>query len=1214
MSESYSGLPGNPNSELSGSVSGRPPDLVIECESPVTLERHGSPVAVSDQRAAKKGRSQEVVSHISMMEVGNKPETTANVGSGRPSTGQVKPSFRDIIVGDTLNGVPRPTVDELEVEVLEEEVLVDNDGLMPKISFSEKFHCSIDQQLTNSGSDRRTLGDIWLLCDGTAVESHLLYFGGSPVPYYGTVVRIDYNTDVASRGRFARLAVTVNLDKPLISGIVIDGQWQPVEYEGLPSICYGCGKYGHSKEVCGQSGQKSVEDRMCGNKELNKEDLYGPWMQVSNRRRKPPVRKDVGAETGNGGIVGRASGSRFSALSQLQEHVIIGEDQHGVDVVTDQTRRVIGSSLARGKTILPPHAESSNARNSDVVELHNANSSPQKQDDGDRHEHTHKEATTILPRNTLSIASSEQVTMVDTSLSKGSHVAVQVGVPRAREQSERILPSSITGFGGSKGHDSGAGVFKKGARTKKRDPRSTSRVSLAGLVENLVSELDTAQPKLVQQSSELSGPIQGTVEAVQWRENTAFDPVGALDPVFNRYFKLYMNLHQPDMFVVIEPRISGSKADAFIRRSRFDSSFRVEAMGFSGGVSASCLMEPTLCIGSGKRETVGYGGDFNAISSCKEREGGSRRRSSISLSFTEFLFDSGLVDMSYNGPIFTWKRGNLSQRLDRGLCNDAWYDLYLNLEVFHLQRLGSDHCPIMIDTTCQRSAGYSRPFRFLSAWNDYSDFQSMLKASWNSDSSMEENIARFQHNSREWNEAVFGHIGRRKCLLLARIKGIERALAQSTSLNLLQLEGDLKNELDSVLEQEEHMWHQKSHSNWIAKGDRNTTFFHTSTMIRRKRNKHVLKKIAALPPPNPALGMDSLSWRWEDNQRFSTRSAYRVLCPRVLENAHSFWRLIWALQVPQRIRVFMWLVMREALLTNVEHTRRHMASSGLCRVCNREDEDVLHALRGCSRPRSVWLSLLPLSVSSMFMSLPLKEWVLANILPHGSCSRGDPGWPIKFVVICWLLWKRRCGLLLDAGFVDRGDLVSYGLKLAAEFTEGMKVAAMPHGLDTVTAPKWTCPKPGWVKVNADGAVDPKEGDAAARGVIRDDEGHWLGGFTRSLGSCTVLMSELWAIHDALSLAWSRGFRWVVLETDNLEASKIVAGSSPILIDNSLVIAIRNLLSYNWEVEVRHIGRAANGVADSLARMLRGAPIGSEMFVEPPMEAAAALLQDLSGLS
>ncbi|KAK8627800.1 hypothetical protein V6N13_135400 [Hibiscus sabdariffa] len=215
------------------------------------------------------------------------------------------------------------------------------------------------------------------------------------------------------------------------------------------------------------------------------------------RRRKPQIRKDLGVETGNGGLSGRASGSSFSALSQLHEHDIIGNDHNGIDVVTDQTRRVLGSTLARGKAITLPHAESSKARDSDEMVLQNEAPSPQKQDDGDRQEHTHKEVAATLSRNTFPIASSEQVTMVDTSLSKGSHVAVQVGASRARERSGRILPFLITGNGGNKGQDSGAGVLKKGVRTKKRDPMSTSRVSLAGLVENLVTELDTAQSNIV---------------------------------------------------------------------------------------------------------------------------------------------------------------------------------------------------------------------------------------------------------------------------------------------------------------------------------------------------------------------------------------------------------------------------------------------------------------------------------------------------------------------------------------------------------------------------------------------------------------------------------------------------------------------------------------------------------------------------------------------
>ncbi|GMJ15251.1 hypothetical protein HRI_005194300 [Hibiscus trionum] len=61
----------------------------------------------------------------------------------------------------------------------------------------------------------------------------------------GVMVRIDFNTSEGFQGRFARLVVVVKLDEPLFLGIVIDGEYQPIEYEGLSIICFGCGKYDH---------------------------------------------------------------------------------------------------------------------------------------------------------------------------------------------------------------------------------------------------------------------------------------------------------------------------------------------------------------------------------------------------------------------------------------------------------------------------------------------------------------------------------------------------------------------------------------------------------------------------------------------------------------------------------------------------------------------------------------------------------------------------------------------------------------------------------------------------------------------------------------------------------------------------------------------------------------------------------------------------------
>ncbi|PPD73539.1 hypothetical protein GOBAR_DD29535 [Gossypium barbadense] len=66
----------------------------------------------------------------------------------------------------------------------------------------------------------------------------------------GKVVKLDMNTDNRVRGRFACMAVYVNLDKPLVSQVLINGKIQRDEYELLPTVSFHYGRYVHVKEVC----------------------------------------------------------------------------------------------------------------------------------------------------------------------------------------------------------------------------------------------------------------------------------------------------------------------------------------------------------------------------------------------------------------------------------------------------------------------------------------------------------------------------------------------------------------------------------------------------------------------------------------------------------------------------------------------------------------------------------------------------------------------------------------------------------------------------------------------------------------------------------------------------------------------------------------------------------------------------------------------------
>ncbi|MFQ6643133.1 hypothetical protein Gotur_017314 [Gossypium turneri] len=62
----------------------------------------------------------------------------------------------------------------------------------------------------------------------------------------GRVAKLDFNTNNGVRGKFTRIALYINLEKALISQVLINGALQRIEYEYLPTVCFSYGHYGHT--------------------------------------------------------------------------------------------------------------------------------------------------------------------------------------------------------------------------------------------------------------------------------------------------------------------------------------------------------------------------------------------------------------------------------------------------------------------------------------------------------------------------------------------------------------------------------------------------------------------------------------------------------------------------------------------------------------------------------------------------------------------------------------------------------------------------------------------------------------------------------------------------------------------------------------------------------------------------------------------------------
>ena len=123
--------------------------------------------------------------------------------------------------------------------------------------------------------------------------------------------------------------------------------------------------------------------------------------------------------------------------------------------------------------------------------------------------------------------------------------------------------------------------------------------------------------------------------------------------------------------------------------------------------------------------------------------------------------------------------------------------------------------------------------------------------------------------------------------------------------------------------------------------------------------------------------------------------------------------------------------------------------------------------------------------------------------------------------------------------------------------------------------RWQWPQEGMVKLNVDGNSRGNPGYAGFGGLLRNDNGQWIFGFHGSVGISDNLLPELMVICMCLRLVWARGFRRVLCETDSTEAVRLVYASEVFHWYSAVVIEIKDWLSKDWEVSIKHVLREAN---------------------------------------
>ncbi|GAU39340.1 hypothetical protein TSUD_60910 [Trifolium subterraneum] len=215
------------------------------------------------------------------------------------------------------------------------------------------------------------------------------------------------------------------------------------------------------------------------------------------------------------------------------------------------------------------------------------------------------------------------------------------------------------------------------------------------------------------------------------------------------------------------------------------------------------------------------------------------------LQFNRWINECNLMEVTTAGTKFTWRgpqwngRDRVFKKLDRVLCNVSWRLKFHQGFAKVLPRLQSDHHPIIIILDGETNMGRNRPFRYEAAWATHDNFRQLLQENWIRGRDLVDVLSNLTSNLKVWNKVVFGNIFKRKKELLARLNGIQNSSNYDYSNFLETLENELQQQLTTTLYQEECLWYQKSRGKWIGDGDRNTKYYHSKAIVRRRRNKIV---------------------------------------------------------------------------------------------------------------------------------------------------------------------------------------------------------------------------------------------------------------------------------------------------------------------------------------------------------------------------------------
>ncbi|XP_029149625.1 uncharacterized protein [Arachis hypogaea] len=581
---------------------------------------------------------------------------------------------------------------------------------------------------------------------------HFLWRVGSTIRH---MLKIDRATSIHSRGKFARICVKIDLSKKLVPRISILGSTLNIEYEGLHLIYFSCEKYGYKVEQCSEAGEHKLDQLVV--------EMAGEEERATAARRRADV------------STGEVDRETPANQERIDDHIVQRINKNPPDfgpwmmVRRNQRRKQEEIPRKNKKQIQISNVMPNKETNGSMKNTFN--------EGGSRFNALYEERDNEMQDNLQpkeAMQSGSKLANSNQALKKNlSHKGLDCPKP-INQAPDRALVSTLPRSNRSNigplnqtrnqlNKEEGAKVVlrKPGAGRNPQGPQKTAALKIGPMLTK--KGFKPKQKMMDKGSLSLWAAIHSMDNAVS-SSSKSTDREIMEGVILDRMREKILRRGTPVLTVEDgDGRWAPSEQPGTIKEGNKNSTKGKEPMFHA---KASEDMEGSAWRAAPSPSSEAW--------NC--REAGGKGFSTLIRDLRKDLDVNFVILMEIHISGVRGERVRNRFGLNGSFVMEARGQSG-GASIQHLPNLRSDHSPLFLCLAPQASPNKGRrPFRFLAAWLDHSDFDNVVNRGWNLQGNWNSCMEDFQQVLQNWNHNVFGNIHRRKSKILRRLQGIKNSL------------------------------------------------------------------------------------------------------------------------------------------------------------------------------------------------------------------------------------------------------------------------------------------------------------------------------------------------------------------------------------------------------------------------------------------------------